>query len=160
MKDIRTEIRDTVPDTFTPLSSPHFDEFAIAAAQPVQPLPPRSRRLLRSSLFMMAYLVFIGASVGVAYVCSPQPQQDTSTAAASSETQSDMQPALADNSSATTIENEAPTAPVILRPKQHSGRASRFRFQHQPLEIVDGGEGKPVARKVGEIRYGRSPDRP
>src|SRR5689334_16945568 len=160
MNDIRTETRDTVPDTFTPLSSPHFDEFAIAAAQPVQPLPPQSRRLLRSSLLMIAYLTFIGASVGVASVFSPQSREDTSTEAAKGEAQSDMQPALADNSSATTIENEALNAPVILRPKHHFRRASRLRFQHEPLDIVEGDEGKPMSRKVGEIRYALSPDRP
>src|SRR6476620_6414032 len=41
MKSTRTEISKTAPDASTSLSSPHFDELAVAVAQPVQPLIPR-----------------------------------------------------------------------------------------------------------------------
>lgn len=159
MKDIRTDKRDTVPDTFTPLSSPHFDELAIAAARPVQPLPARRNKLLRSALLMTAYLAFIVAVVGLVYLAPPKARVDASTEA-TSETQTDTQSAQVESSPATTIDNETMAAPVIQQRRQHLRRASRLRLQHPPLEIVEGDEGKPITRKVGEIRYGRSPDRP
>src|SRR5215468_648469 len=123
MKDIRTETRNAVPDTFTQLSSPHFDEFAIAAAQPVQPLPPPwKKRLLRYSLLLTGYLAFIVATVDVAFVSPPSSRADAPNEAMSSETQPDMQPGLAESPSATTTENEALPAPQIVRPKHHLRR--------------------------------------
>src|SRR5215471_10063964 len=99
MNDICTETRDTVPDTFTPLSSPHFDEFAIAAAQQVQPLPPPwNKRLLRYSLLLTGYLAFIVATVDVAFVSPPSSRADVSNDTISSETQPDTQPALDESS--------------------------------------------------------------
>ena len=160
MKDIRTDKRDTVPDTFTPLSSPHFDELAVAAAQPVQPLRARRNKLLRSALLMTAYLAFIMAVVGLVYLAPPKARGDASTEAMTSETQTDTQSAQVENSPATIIDNEMMAAPVIQQRRQHLRRASRLRLQHPALEIVEGDEGKPIPRKVGEIRYGRSPDRP
>jgi hypothetical protein len=160
MKDIRTDRRDTVPDTFKTLSSPHFDELAVAAAQPVKPLPPRRNKLLRSALFMTAYLAFIVAIVGLVYLAPPKARVDASTEATTSETQTDTQSAEVESSAATTIDNETMAAPVMQRPQRHLRRASRLRFQRPPLQIVEGDEGKPISRKVGEIRYGRSPDRP
>jgi len=160
MNDIRTETRDTVPDTLNPLSSPHFDEFAVAIAQRVQPLPPRrKRKLLRSSLLLIAYLEFIVATIGIAYLSPPSSRADVSNETISSETQSDTQPAL-DNNSAGMTGGESMATPAIRPTRPHSSRASRFRFQNQNIEIVEGDEGKPISRKVSELRYGRSSDRP
>lgn len=160
MKDIRTDTRDPVPDTFTQLSSPRFDEFAVAAAQPVQPLPARRNKVLRSALLMTAYLGFIVAVVGLVYLAPPKARVDASTEAMTNETQTDTQSAQVESSPATRIDNETMAAPAIPRRRQYSRRTSRLRFQHPPLEIVEGDEGKPISRKVGEIHYGRSPDRP
>jgi len=159
MKDTRTETGNTVPDTFRRLSPPHFDELAVAVAQPVQPLPSRAMKLLRSSLFLIAYLIFIVAVVGVAYFSPPSSRADVSSESMSGETQSDSQPALDDSSSGMTG-GESIATPEVPRGKAHSSRASRLRFQNQTIEIVEGSEGKPAPRKVGEIRYGRSSDRP
>ena len=159
MKDIRTETRDTVPDTFTLLTPPHFDELAIAFAQPVQPLPPARTTRWRSTLLLIAYLAFILAIVGFVYLAPPKARVDASTEP-TSETQTDAQSAQVDSSPAMTVENEAMATPVMQRPRHHSRRAARLRIQHQPLEIVEGDEGKPMSRKVGQIRYARSPDRP
>ena len=159
MKDIRTETRDTVPDTLNPLSSPRFDEFAVAIAQRVQPLPPRrERKLLRASLLLIAYFEFIVATIGIAYLSPPSLRADVSNETTSSETHSDTQP-LDDNSAGMTG-GESMATPAVRRPRMHSSTASRFRFQNQAIEIVDRDEGRKVPRKVGEIRNGRSPDRP
>jgi hypothetical protein len=161
MKDIRTETRDTVPDTFTPLSSPHFDELAIAVAQPVQPLPPRrKKRLWRSSLFLIAYLAFILATAGTAYLWPPSSRADVSEKTLSDETQTEAHAGAVNSSPAVTLENESTATPAIGSPKSLSKRALGLRFQNQSMQIVEGGEGRPVARKVGEIRYGRGTDRP
>lgn len=160
MNDIRTETRDTVPDTLNPLSSPHFDEFAVAIAQRVQPLPPRrKRKLLRSSLLLIAYLEFIVATIGIAYLSPPSSRADVSNETTSSETQSDTQPALDDNSAGMTG-GESMAPPAIRRTRPHSSRASRFRLQNQTLGIVEGDEGRKLPRKVGEIRYGHLAGRP
>jgi hypothetical protein len=160
MNDTHTEKNGTVPDAFTTLSSPHFDELAVAIAQPVQPLPPRrKKRLLRSSLLLIAYLAFIVATIGIAYLSPPSSRADVSKETISSETQSDTQPSL-DANSAGVAGGEASATSGIRRTKPTSRRVSRLRFQNQSTEIVEGAEGKPAPRKVGEIRYGRSSDRP
>ena len=160
MKDIRTETSNTVPDIFKPLSSPHFDEFAVASAQRVQLLPPpRKRKLLRSSLLLIAYLTFIVATIGIAYLSPPSSRADVLNETIKSETQSDTQPSPDDNSAGIT-EGESTALPTIPRARSNSRRVSRFHSQNQTVEIVEGGEGKPVPRKVGEIRYSRLSDRP
>ena len=160
MTDTRTDPGNTVPDTSKRLSSPHFDEFAVAVAQPVQPLPPRrKRKLLRSSLFFIAYLAFIVAVAGIAYL-KPPGSRDILGEEPNKETQSELQPAQRDGS-VTTTEAESIATPGIQRARPLSRRGStRIRIPHQTIQIVDGGESKPVPRKVGEIRYGRSSDRP
>jgi hypothetical protein len=161
MKNTRTEISETVPDASTQLSSPHFDELAVAFAQPVQPLAPRTRRrLLRSSLLVIAYLAFIVAVVGIAYLRPPGSRADTLSEAPNNETQLDVQPAVNDSSAAMT-EHESIATLGIRRAQPQSRRgATRIRIQNQTIQMVEAGEGKPVPRKVGEIRYGRSSDRP
>ena len=166
MKGIHSQTRNTVPDTSRQLLSPHFDELAIAVAQPVQPLAqgpwftPRAKRLLRSSLFLIAYLAFIVAVVGIAYLRPPGSRADALSEAPNNEAQLDGQPALND-SSAPIPENESISTPGTQSTKLHSRRGpTRVRFQNQTVETVAADEGKPVARKVGEIRYGRSSDRP
>jgi hypothetical protein len=161
MKDIRTETHDTVPDTFTSLSSPHFDELAVAVAQPVQPIRPRrKKRLLRSSLFLIAYLAFIVTTVGIAYLSPPSSRADVSNETVISETQPDEHAGVVNSSLAGTPENESTAPPVIPRAQSRLKRVAGVRFQNQTIQVVEGGEGKPVPRKIGEIRYGRSPDRP
>src|SRR5262249_11137741 len=153
-RDFRTETRDTVPDTFKPLSSPHFGEFAVAIAQRVQPLAPRAKRkLLRRSLLLIAYLEFIVATIGIAYLSPPSSRADVSNETINSETQPDTQPAPDDNLTGITG-GQSMATPAIRHTRPHSRRISRFRFQNQTLEIVEGGEGKPVPRKVGDVRYG------
>ena len=161
MKDIRTETRHTVPDTSKQLPSPHFDELAVAFAQPVQPLLLRNKkRPLRSSLLLIAYLAFIVAVLGIAYMRPPGSRADTLSETPNNETQLDLQPEL-NGSSAAMTEDESIATPGIRRAQAHSRRGStRIRIQNQTTETVEAGEGKPVPRKVGEIRYGRSSDRP
>jgi hypothetical protein len=92
----------------------------------------------------------------------PGSRADTLSEATPNETQSDAQSGVVDSSPAKT-ENESTPAPVtvIRRAKPHSRSTStRFGVQNQMIQIVESAEGKPVPRKVGEIRYGRSPYRP
>lgn len=164
MKNSRAERSETVPDVSTELPSPHFDELAVAVARQVQPLPPRkkivTRKVLRSSLLLIAYLAFIVAVAAVAYLRPPGSRADTLSEAPTNETQQDVQPAPYDTSAAI-AEDESIATPRIRRAGPHSRRGStRFRIQNQTFQIVEGAEGKPVPRKVGEIRFGRSSDRP
>ncbi len=162
MKATHSDRIETIPDASTQLSPPHFDELAVAFAQPVQPLAPRrKKKLLRSSLLLIAYLVFIVAVISVVYLAPPKARVDASTEAMTSETQTDAQSGQVDTSPAGTTENDVMGGPAIEHAKKHSRRVStRLHFPNQTIQIVEGGEGKPVARKVGEIRYGRSSDRP
>ena len=161
MNDTHTEKSCEMPDASTGLSSPHFDELAVAIARPVQPLPPSRRKtLLRPFLLLIAYLAFIVAVIGIAYLRPPGSGEDTLSEETINETQPDVQPALGDGS-ATTTEDESVAATRIRGTKRHSKRASmRVRLPNQTIGIVEGAEGKPMPRKVGEIRYGRSSDRP
>jgi hypothetical protein len=160
MKDTRTDPGNTLPDTSKRLSSPHFDEFAVAVAQPVQLLPPRrKRKLLRSSLFFIAYLAFIVAVAGIAYL-KPPGSRDILGEEPANDTHSELQPTQHVGAVATT-EAESIVTPGVQRAGRHSSRGlTRIRIPHHTIQIVEGGEGKPAPRKVGEIRYGRSPDRP
>lgn len=164
MNDTQIEKADTVPDPSAKLPSPHFDEFAVAVAQPVQPLPPRggrgAHRLLRSVLFMIAYFAFIVAVAGVAYLRPPGSREDRSSETTA--TQSDAQPAVTDDNSPAIPVTDESIGTVSNRGTKHARRrvSSRVRHQNQPIEIVEDAKGKPVPRKVGEIRYGRDIDRP
>src|SRR5262245_48421965 len=135
MNQTHIEKNGKVPDTCPRLSSPHFDELAVAFAQPVQPLaPPRWKRLLRSSLLLIAYLVFIVAVVAIANLNPPRPRADISSEAMSGETQSEVQPALDDTSSGMTP-GESMAAPTMRR--MHSRRVGRRHFPNQGTEIVE-----------------------
>ena len=159
MNDTHMEKTFKVPDASSRLSAPHFDDWAIAVAKPVQPLlPRRKKRLLRSSLFLIAYLAFIIAVAGVAFFAPPSSREDTVTEASTSETQAAEQSEVVESPAAPASENEA-TTPLIRRAMPRAKRWARLHFQNQAIQIVEG-DGKPVPRKVGEIRYGRSSDRP
>ena len=164
MKDTRTETVDTVPDASTELPSPHFDEFAVAVAQPVEPLTPRKRpiasRVLRLSLYLLAYLAFVLAGAGVAYFAPPSSGEDKLSAATTGETQSDALPAgaVTDGSAVMPATEESITTPRIRH--GHSRRLSRVPLHNLNIQIVGEGEGKQAPRKVGEIRYGRPSNQP
>jgi hypothetical protein len=162
MKNTRTEISEPVPGVSTQLSSPHFDELAVAIAQPVQPLAPRpKRRLLRSSLLLIAYLAFIAAVFGVAYLRPPGSLADTVSDAPKNETESVMQPTLNNSSPAMTEDDSIATPEIRRAASRHVRRdLTRIRIVNQTTQTVEADEGKPVPRKVGEIRYRRWVDRP
>ena len=160
MNDTHIEKTVKVPDVSQQLPSPHFDDWAIAVAQPVQPIPPprKKKRLLRSSLLLIAYLAFIIAVAGVTLFAPPSSREDTLTEAATSEPPAGTQ-ADVNSAAAPVTATESTATPLIRRAKLHEKRLTRLRLQNQTMQIVEDAEGKPVARKVGEIRYGRS-DRP
>jgi hypothetical protein len=106
---------------------------------------------------LIAYLAFIVAVAGIAYLRPPGSRADTLSEAPNNETQLAVQPALNDSSAATT-EDESPRIQPA-KPHPRSG-STRTRIQNQTIQMVEAGEGKPAPRKVGEIRYGRSSDRP
>jgi len=115
---------------------------------------------LRTPLLLIAYLAFIVAVVGIAYLRPPGSRADTLDEAPNNETQSDLQPALNDSPAAMT-EDESVATSRIQPAKPHRRRGStRIQIQNQTIQMVEAGEGKPAPRKVGEIRYGRSSDRP
>jgi hypothetical protein len=159
MKDSHIEQTAKVPDAPARLLSPHFDELAVATAQPVQLLPSRNKKLLRTSLLSLAYLAFIVAVAAVVWLAPPKPRDELSSEVMSGEAQSDSQ-ASVDDSSSGAIADESIATPVIRRAQRHARKVTRLRFQNETIEIVEGGDSKPVPRKVGEIRYGRSSDRP
>ena len=121
----------------TALPEPHFDDIAVAIAQPVEPLPPPARRTGRvSTAVLVGVLVaIVGLSTmtfGLTQVYRQINSQEQEAVATEPE-----EAAITEAPDTASIERDLPSRPPVRRPR------SRV--------IVP--EGKPVARKVGEIVY-------
>jgi hypothetical protein len=151
------------------LSSPHFDDIAVAVAQPVKPLPWYKRINLfvgtrESIAIVMAFgAIFLIVAFAASFLVDASEQTVSRTEATMADEskpihspQSQAMPATAPQVEATV--NSA----AIITQKYARGfqrKPSRTHAWNRPMRFVDE-DGKPVARKVGEIHYGRASDRP
>jgi hypothetical protein len=171
MNDVPWERNDSVEGVPSgELSSPHFDETAVAEAQPVEPLPPSRFGLSHLSYEPIAIIAAFGLILmmvaAAAGFLMTRSQRDAAHEAAASQPQSaTTEPAQREPTPLPVIERAA-AAVTAAAHDAHSARPRRVGTHlRAPNRIVpalldDAGDaGRPVARKVGEIR-GRSSDRP
>jgi hypothetical protein len=142
----------------THLSSPHFDDTAVAVAQPVEPLRPARRRFpklsLQPILIVIAFaVVLVAVTVATAFLMpgsepateakaiTEQPAQSTDSERAETATTVNK---AADATGATSAMDSGALDKRVVRPRRETSNAR---------VVIEGG--RPVARKVGEIRYGR-----
>lgn len=132
----------------TELLTPHFDDTAVATAQPVEliAVPVRDRRWLAflDRPWTILPIVFITAMMGITALAltlqlRDQPHVDT----AATEIQTEQ----------TTAE---PVAPVVVDTEPQKSQPRRTRTSKVRSRTYDGNS-KPVARRVGVIVY-RSSD--
>ena len=126
------------------LSTPHFDDIAVAVAQPVEPIAPRGRRWLASleKPRTVLAIVFITAMMGITALALTlqvhyTPQADT----AATDTK--------------TEEISAPVEPSIVAAPEPPKTAPRRAKGHKGRSPV-ADQSKPVARRVGVIYFRRS----
>lgn len=132
------------------LATPHFDESAIAAARPVQPLQYRTRRTFnlgrvpRRAAVLASVILSISVIVGLSIAAQDDRAQ---TSPAMVELQTDS---LAEVNAASQAEMDR-RAPVTSR-NQRNAKSRRPRSETMTL-IFHSGRSQNGARKVGEIRY-------
>lgn len=147
----------------TELLSPHFDEIAVADAQPVRPLPWHARLNLfgapRQPIAIVIAFGFILLSVSVIasflMVRSEQAKADEPAARAEQSWQT-VEPPQTETAPVAAAERGAPTNSAVITTDKFpwpSHKNSRVRPQTRTAPIITAGHGRPVARKVGEIRF-------
>jgi hypothetical protein len=150
------------------LSSPHFDDMAVAIAQPVKPLPPHKRIKLpavsRESIAIVIAFGFILITVALSGSLLIGRSEQAMAETAAGAQQSSETAALPESPSTpavTTLTEAAVNSVAITSEHYRSSRktSSRVRIQNPTARFVNE-DGKPVGRKFGEIRFGRSSDRP
>ena len=129
----------------TALPEPHFDDIAVAIAQPVEPLaplPPPARGTSRVSTAVLIGLLvaIVGLSTmtfGLTQVYQQINSQEPEAVATEPE-EAAITTEAPDNANIQ-VERDVPSRPPVRRPR--------------PRMIVIVPEGRPVPRKVGEIVY-------
>ncbi len=151
------------------LTTPHFDDSAVATAHQVEPLPRRSANRFESSRYVIAIAsaIVVGIVLGIAAVIIP------SRSAASPEAPAAMAEASAqieslDAPMATAVaEVTKPTEPLVKQdmvkhekspsriPQTHARRAVG-RYMAEEFGDDDDYSSRRSARRIGVIYYGRS----
>lgn len=141
------------------LATPHFDDRAVAIAQAVEPLPPEplswSRLASQPLLIVVAFALVFAIVVAGSFLLL---HSETTRVAPEATTEQRVPP-----NEAAELEKmddglapEKTSLPAFVKDDDHPrsrkvGRHSRFRNR---IVLTDE-DGRPVARKVGEIRYKR-----
>jgi hypothetical protein len=143
------------------LASPQFDETAIAEAQPVEPLPPErlglSALAAQPFVIVIAFgLLFVFVVLLSALVHSPE-QVKADEALTTTESRSEPPKSMTTESATGVvpvpvidIDSAGDKIETFLRSRKSARSRHRTNRSDQ--------SGRPVARKVGEIRYGRGSD--
>ena len=143
------------------LSTPHFDDSAVATAHQVEPLPRRGGIRFGSSRYLItiASAIVVGIVMGIAAVVIP------SKSTASPET-----PTIVEEASAEMDSLDAPAATAVAeiteptikheksRPRMPQTHARRAAGRYMAEEFGDNDDysSRRSARRVGVIYYGRS----
>lgn len=141
------------------LPMPHFDETALAVAQPVEPLPPDrfslSQLLSQPFVIVVAFAMVFAVAVAASALVFRTEQTSANPALAPNEQPSQAEAAELDKL-ADALGPDSVAAPAASETDDRS-RAHRVFKQSRPHKRSNhtNKSGRPVARKVGEIRYGR-----
>jgi hypothetical protein len=141
-------------------STPHFDDIAVAIAQPVQPLAKHnhaiasSASVLRPLLFALVACVVI-ATLATAVSLFGLPRHDetsepTAAAAAAEPAEAEISGGILQTNVSTQSEQR----------RRHRRSTFLRMTPNHVIVVAEDNEGKPGARKVGEIRYSHGTDRP
>lgn len=143
------------------LTTPHFDDSAVATAHQVEPLPQRPVHRFESSRHLMtvASATVVGIIVGVAAVVIPSrrpadPETPTVVAEASAEIDS---PEVS-TASAVAEQTEPAIKHEKSRPRmpQIHVRRTAGRYMAEEFSDDDDYSSRRAARKVGVLYYGRT----
>jgi hypothetical protein len=154
----------------TELGSPHFDKIAVAAAQPVRPLPWHARlnsfAASRQPIAIVIAFGFILLTVAVVafFLLARSEQAKANEPDASLEgTSQTIEPPQTQTAPVAPAQPEAAVNSAVITTDKFAWRSRttvhRVRPVNRRVPVIVEDQGKPVARKVGEIRYGSS-DRP
>jgi len=157
MNEALKDPNDSVTDAL-PVESPQFDETAIAAAQPVEPLPAQESRTVlsrpvwrpRGPIVALVILTTVVAVVAALIAVRPlrEVAMDTPEAATQPEPSS--------------VQVAAPSPVQLNKSLAAIGPSQRLLMRRskapQPRTIAVEDQSRPVARKVGEIFYSRAPN--
>ena len=141
------------------LSTPHFDDSAVATAHQVEPLPKRGRIRSESSRAMtITAAVILGVLLGIsAVIFSSTTHTDSATSAVAEEASAEMdsldQSATQARTSVTSITREKTRARL---PRIHVQRAMDRDMAEKFSEDDKYNSSRRTARKVAVIYYGRS----
>jgi hypothetical protein len=148
----------------TETTTPHFDAMAIADAQPVEPLPPERFRWFAFSyepiVIILAFAVIFAIAVAASVLVLSTEQTKAAEPPAPTEQLSTDEAAQMDVlAGALADDNDAAAAgPASKTDGRSLSRKTVKRSRSQNRTLLTDDEGRPVARKVGEIRYGRNPN--
>jgi len=151
------------------LSSPHFDDIAVAVAQPVKPIPWYKRLNLfvgsrESIAIVIAFgTIFLIIAFAASFLvdASEQPANAPDATVSEESKPIDSPQSMAMPAGAPQVEATVNSAAAITEryAREFHRKPARTHAWNRPTRFVDE-DGKPVARKVGEIHYGRAADRP
>ena len=165
MNHSRTEQQTTslTPQT-DDLSSPHFDDSAVATAHQVEPLPKRGRIRSESSRRAMTITaaIIVGVLLGISVVIfSFATHTDSATPPIRTEASAEMdsvgQPATQAKTNVTSITREKTRARM---PRIHVRRTIDRDMAEKFSEDDKYNSSRRTARKVAVIYYGRSRSEP
>lgn len=140
--------------------TPHFDDIAVAIAQPVQPLATPSHNIKSSAHVLRSLLLALLACVVVATLATAVSlfglprHEETSDALdvtnASESAQEDI--------SGGSLQSNG-SMQLTQRPRRHRRKFAQTK-PDQVIVIAEDDEGRPLPHKFGAIRIGRGSDRP
>ena len=143
------------------LTTPHFDDSAVATAHQVEPLPKRRANRFESSRYLVtiASAIVVGIVLGIAAVVIPSrstaaPETPTVVPEASAQMESLDAPAATAVAEITepTVKHEKSQTRIS---QTHARRAAE-RYMAEEFGDDDDYSSRRSARKVGVIYYGRS----
>ena len=142
------------------LTTPHFDDSAVATAHQVEPLPKRGAIRFESSHYLIAIAsaVIVGIVLGIAAVVIPSKSAtQPATPAVGAEASAQMDSLDAPAATAAAELTEPTVKQEKSRPRRPQTHARRAPGRYIDEEFGDDDySSRRSARKVGVIYYGRS----
>jgi hypothetical protein len=142
------------------LTTPHFDDSAVATAHQVEPLPQRPVHRFESSrhLITIASAIVVGIVLGVAAVILPsRTPADPEAPAVVAEAAAEIDSPAAPTASAIAEQTEPAIKHEKSRPRMPQIRVRRTMGRYMAEEFNDDDDysSRRTARKVGVLYYGR-----